>query len=101
MTTKCIVVGDFNINYERGFDDNYYNKNLFLDIDDVLSEFNLIQLVKFETWSRKVSTEKRSYILDHVYIKDPTVISKLNLLIHSLEIMCWWSLLLMLKNVKM
>ena len=52
--------------------------NFFLDIDDVLSKFNLIQLVKFKTWSRMVSTEKRSSILDHVYIKDRTVISKLS-----------------------
>ena len=54
------------------------NKHLFSDFDDALTEFNLVQIVKFETWSRMVGTERRSSILDHVYIKDPTLISQLN-----------------------
>ena len=78
MTSKCVIVGDFNMDYAKIFDDNYNNKNLFQDFDDILSSFNLIQLVKFETWSRMVGTERRSSILDHIYIKDPTVITKIN-----------------------
>ena len=50
---------------------------MFSDFDEVLAEFELIQLVKFETWSRMVGTERRSSILDHIYIKDPTLVSAL------------------------
>ena len=78
MTSKCVIVGDFNMDYAKIYDDNYNNKNLFQDFDDILSDFNLIQLVKFETWSRMVGTERRSSILDHIYIKDPTVITKID-----------------------
>ena len=48
---------------------------MFSDFDEVLAEFKLIQLVKFETWSRMVGTERRSSILDHIFIKDPTLVS--------------------------
>ena len=48
MTSKCVIVGDFNMEYAKIFDDNYNNKNLFQDFDDILSSFNLIQLVKFK-----------------------------------------------------
>ena len=68
MTSKCVIVGDFNMDYAKIYDDNYNNKNLFQDFDDILSDFNLIQVVKFETWSRMVGTERRSSILDHIYI---------------------------------
>ena len=78
MTSKYVIVCDFNMDYAKIFDDNYNNKNLFQDFDDILSSFNLIQLVKFETWSRMMGTERRSSILDHIYIKDPTVITKID-----------------------
>ena len=45
MTSKCVIVGDFNMDYAKIFDDNYNNKNLFQDFEDILSSFNLIQLV--------------------------------------------------------
>ena len=64
----------------KAYDVNYNNKNLFSDFDEVLSEFELIQLVKFETWSRMVGTERRSSILDHIYIKDPTLVSDMKYL---------------------
>ena len=59
------------------YDDNYCNKLLFNDFEDALSGFNLIQVVNFNTWSRLVGTVLRSSILDHIYIKDPTVLSNL------------------------
>ena len=51
---------------------------MFVDFDEVLSEFNLVQIVNFVTWSRMVGTKRRTSILDHIYIKDPTIVSKLN-----------------------
>ena len=43
--------------------------------DEVLAEFNLVQIVNFNKWSRLVGTELRTSILDHIYAKDPTVLS--------------------------
>ena len=66
-----------NLDNAKVYDDNYCNKNLFSDFNDVLSEFNLIQLVNFETWSRLVGSVRRSSILDHIYVKDPTIVNNL------------------------
>ena len=47
------------------------------DFENELSDFNLIQMVDFGTWSRMVGPVFRSSILDHVYVRDPTVIKNL------------------------
>ena len=65
---KTVILGDFNIDYDKIFDDNYTHKNLFDDFEEILSECNLIQMVKFKTWSRIVGPVLRSSILlDHTY----------------------------------
>ena len=74
---KCLVIGDFNLDYLKVNDVNYANKNLFEDFDEILSPLELVQVVNFVTWSRLVGTTLRSSVLDHVYIKDPTVIRNL------------------------
>ena len=75
MTVNTIFVGDFNLDYTRVHDDNYSHKNLFLDFEDVLGDFNLIQQVRFATWSRIIGDELKESSLDHIYWKDPTQIS--------------------------
>ena len=62
MTVNCVILGDFNLDYAKAYDVNYCNKNFSSDFDEVLSEFELIQLVKFETWSRMVGFKRRSSI---------------------------------------
>ena len=47
-----MLVGDFNLDYVQIYDDNYSLKNLFLDFDDEMSVFNIIQMIKYPTWSR-------------------------------------------------
>ena len=74
MTERCILIGDFNLDFSKAFDVNYGYKCLFEDFDDALSNFELVQLVNFVTWSRMVGTSLRSSILDHIYIKDPTIV---------------------------
>ena len=74
---RCLVLGDFNLDYSRVNDVNYANKNLFEDFDEILSPLEFVQVVNFVTWSRLVGTTLRSSVLDHVYIKDPTVIKNL------------------------
>ena len=51
---------------------------MFEDVDNALSVFNLVQVVDFVTWSRLVGVTLRSSTLDHIYIKDPTVLKDLN-----------------------
>ena len=75
---KCVVLGDFNLDYEKVYDDNYAYKLLFEDFDNALSVFNLVQVVDFVTWSRLVGVTLRSSTLDHIYIKDPTVLKDMN-----------------------
>ena len=77
MTSDTLLIGDFNLNYEKVHDDNYAYKNMFVDFEEALGEFNMIQLVKFPTWSRIVGDSFRESILDHIYCKDPTRISNL------------------------
>ena len=77
MIESCVVIGDFNIDYTRIYDDNYGRKTLFEDFDEVLSDCKLVQIVNFNTWSRLVGNILKTSILDHIYIRDPTVISNL------------------------
>ena len=77
MTDRCIVVGDFNLDYSKVSDVNYGYRNMFNDFDESLSRFELIQLVNFVTWSRMVGSSLRSSILDHIYIKNPTIVNNL------------------------
>ena len=74
MIPKTVIIGDFNIDYDKIFDDNYANKNMFDDFDELLGEFNLIQMVKFKTWSRMVGPVLRSSVLDHVLYDENYVI---------------------------
>ena len=56
------------MDYKKKYDVNYCNANLFEIFDERLEDLNLIQLVKFDTWSRIVGLECRSSVLDHIYV---------------------------------
>ena len=77
MCDKCILLGDFNLDYSKVFDVNYSHKLLFEDFEESLANLELIQLVNFVTWSRMVGPILRSSIQDHIYVKDPTIITNL------------------------
>ena len=70
-----VLPGDFNLDYNKWHDVNYGRKNLFEDFEIELERLELKQLVKFETWSRIVGVTLREFILDHIYVKDPTTIN--------------------------
>ena len=74
MTKNTIVLGDFNLDDSKRYNIDYPYKNLFLDFDETLSDFGLIQLVKFTTWSRLVNHTLKSSILDHIYTSDSTTV---------------------------
>ena len=74
MKPKTVIQGDFNLDFEKIYSDNYAHKNLFQNFDKLLSIYNLIQMVNFKTGSRMVGSMLRSSILDHVNVEDPVVI---------------------------
>ena len=45
-TEKSLLIGDFNMDYAKIYDDNYSHRKLFDDFEEALSESNLIQMVK-------------------------------------------------------
>ena len=38
MKTKTAIIGDFNIDFDKLFDDNYAHRNLFDDFDEILNQ---------------------------------------------------------------
>ena len=77
MTNNCILMGDFNLDWNLKGVHSYAFKNYFRDMDEVLGEFNLVQLINTWTWSRIVQGVQRQSILDHVYSTNPLSITDL------------------------
>ena len=75
FTTNSIILGDFNLDQSKILDHTYSHKNYFTSLNDCFSHLNLIQLVKFETWSRIINNVVITSTIDHVYVKDPTKIT--------------------------
>ena len=78
MTSKTFIIGDFNIDYRRRYDVEYRLRDLFGSFDEILGEFNLVQMIDFTTWSRIVLNVYRESILDHVYCTDPELIENIH-----------------------
>ena len=74
-TSNTILLGDFNLDWNRKGQLNYPFKNYFDCMDEVIAEHSLIQLVNFPTWSRTVQNEHRESIIDHIYTNNPSYIS--------------------------
>ena len=68
---NTILLGDFNLDAEMQHRLDYPHRKLFDLLDQVTSQFNLIQLVKFPTWSRKVNNTFKQSTLDHIYVDNP------------------------------
>ena len=77
MSKNTVLLGDFNIDDCKRYSIDYPLKELFMDFDDALAVFGLIQLVKFKTWSRLINNTLKSSVLDHIYTTDFTNISNL------------------------
>ena len=71
---KFIILGDFNLDYSFKNDVNYRYSNMFNDFDSLFDNINLIQMVELPTWSRIINNVLRESILDHIYVKDPTIV---------------------------
>ena len=68
------LIGDLNLDYKKRYDVNYQRRSLFDLFEDKLGGLNLIQLVKFDTWSRLVGLVLRSSLLDHIYVNNVNLI---------------------------
>ena len=62
-----ILVGDFNIDYNRKGHPNYNHHVMCSMLDEFENERHMSQLVKMNTWRRIVNGELRTSLLDHVY----------------------------------
>ena len=76
MDNTNIIVGDFNVDDKR-LDTNFAYSNYFDNIDDMFSEFGIIQLIEFTTWSQFANNVLKSSILDQMCVRDATVISSI------------------------
>lgn len=75
---NTIILGDFNLDDAKRFHIDYPLKNMFNDLLESFNDHNLIQLIKFPTWSRLISNNLKTSILDHLYTNDCTLIDNLN-----------------------
>ena len=75
---NTIIVGDFNLDYFKFYDEYYAHALLCEYWDTVITAKSLIQQINFTTWSRAVNNVFRSSTIDHLYSKDPTKIINLN-----------------------
>ena len=75
INTKTMIVGDFNVDDGKRLDVDYAYSNYFNDIDETFSEFGFIQMIDFVTWSRVVNNVLKSSVLDHLYVRDATIIN--------------------------
>ena len=72
-----IVLGDFNLDYNKIYDPSYQFKNYFGQLNLMFEPMGLTQLVSFETWHRYVNGLKRSSVLDHIYTNTPEILSEI------------------------
>ena len=77
MTNETLIMGDFNINFNKRYAVDYVHRCLFDDFDVALSNFGLEQLIDFVTWSRLVNNVYKSSLLDHMYSTDCSSISNI------------------------
>ncbi len=75
FSNNCILLGDFNLDHSKKFNNTYMNKHLFAIFDNLLSHLGLFQHVNFPTWSRMINGTMKSSVLDHIYSNVPTLIS--------------------------
>ena len=74
ITPNSIVLGDFNLDWNKRDNPSYQFKNYFNDMDVRLSGKSLTQLIKFPTWRRTVNNQLKESIIDHLYATNPTSI---------------------------
>lgn len=73
-----VVVGDFNLDYNKKGQLNYNHHEMFNLLDELEGDQNLTQLVRFDTWRRVVRGELKSSLLDHIYENSSGLVNHIN-----------------------
>ena len=74
---QIILAGDFNLDENKRYLSEHRTKHYFEHLNTLCENFGLIQIINIPTWERIVNNVKRESILDHIYVKNPHVISNL------------------------
>ena len=53
---------------------DYSNKHTLDKLECFVNAENLTQIVNFDTWSRIINGNKKSSLLDHIYVKDTATV---------------------------
>ena len=78
LNDNCILLGDFNLDLNMKGIHRYPFKRYFEAMDENLGDFNLLQMVNFNTWSRVVNGVVRESAIDHLYCSDPSSVTDLH-----------------------
>ena len=71
-------MGDFNLDDNQKNNTQYSHSRYFDLLQDKFNELNMVQLIKFNTWSRLVGNNWKESCLDHIYTNESTSISNIN-----------------------
>ena len=74
LCSNCYVVGDFNLNYGMVHRPDYTSKLTLEKLENFVSTENLTQIVNFDTWSRVINGNRKSSLLDHIYVTNPATV---------------------------
>ena len=81
QSVTSVVLGDFNMD-ENQRNNAHYSLHRYYDLlQSRFNDLNLIQLIKFNTWSRLVDNIWKESCLDHLYTNDTTTISNITSII--------------------
>ena len=61
-----ITMGDFNLDENKKNNTNYSHSRYFDLLQDKFNELSMIQLIKFNTWSKIIRGVFKNSILDHI-----------------------------------
>ena len=75
---NIIITGDFNLDDAKKLSINYPFRGMFDLLIETFDPIGLQQLISFPTWERHVLNVVKSSILDHLYVKDSTLISNIS-----------------------
>ena len=69
---NMILLGDFNLDYNKKHDVSYASNNMFEIFDEEQLSESLIQIVKFKTWSRIVNNSLKESTSDLIELNPYT-----------------------------
>ena len=70
-------MGDFNLDYSQIHNLQYRLKNNLEALNLVMSCYNMLQIIKYPTWSRTINGTIKESTLDHIYVNDATIVQNL------------------------